>query len=556
MPGYQDGNRNMQRLTHFKRLCSNYIKGILFPSTTSRSTSSPKRTYIRIYVLLVFQTAAMLCSNDAIVCSQSNVSPNWTQQSHMQILESRVQTARLLDRSVDSFVDAVSVNGGYVYHYELDAAGSIARRWGEGEATDAQIWVQPPGTPTVGMALLRAYRTSGNKKHLEYAKNAGYALIDGQLKSGGWTSAIDFDLSGTRVAGYLNRPGRRRDYSTLDDGTSQAAILLLMKLDQVLQFKDDRIHRSVMIALEALLDAQFPGGSFPQVWNSLVEKRPKVQVASSNASYPSQSWNNVQRIKNYWDMPTLNDNVAGDVADVLIEADQIYKHPHYDSPTEQSPDRYRDALKRLGQFLVRAQLPAPQSGWAQQYDTKMHPIWARAFEPPAASSDETQEVISTLLRISSHLGDAQYLGPIEPAVEWLRSSRLPDGKLARFYELRTNRPMYMKRRGRNYSVTFDDSNLPSHYAWKITDKTEQLESQLRRVQRGLSLSKKPSAAGIQTKATEAIEAIDDQGRWVSTYHGERLVGQPKMTEGTRYLSSKVFSRNTHALCDHLDQLNN
>jgi hypothetical protein len=36
---------------------------------------------------------------------------------------------------------------------------------------------------------------------------------------------------------------------------------------------------------------------------------------------------------------------------------------------------------------------------------------------------------------------------IPAALDWLQRWALPDGRLARYYELRTNRPLYMKRLG-------------------------------------------------------------------------------------------------------------
>ena len=39
---------------------------------------------------------------------------------------------------------------------------------------------------------------------------------------------------------------------------------------------------------------------------------------------------------------------------------------------------------------------------AQQYNTDMHPAWARKFEPPAVSSSETAGVIRALLTLHSN----------------------------------------------------------------------------------------------------------------------------------------------------------
>jgi hypothetical protein len=45
--------------------------------------------------------------------------------------------------------------------------------------------------------------------------------------------------------------------------------------------------------------------------------------------------------------------------------------------------------------------------------------------------------------------------------------------------------------------------------------------------------------------------LDNQGRWVSHYDGESLVGQPKFARNARYLSSERFSRNMTILANYL-----
>ena len=55
--------------------------------------------------------------------------------------------------------EEVAVNGGYVYYYSPD----LSKRLGEGVASKTQIWVQNPGTPTVGMAFLEAWKVRISK---------------------------------------------------------------------------------------------------------------------------------------------------------------------------------------------------------------------------------------------------------------------------------------------------------------------------------------------------------------------------------------------------------
>jgi hypothetical protein len=443
----------------------------------------------------------------------------------------RQQATDAMRQAAEFYRNDVAAHGGYVYHYSLD----LKQRWGEGVATKDQAWVQPPGTPTVGMAYLKAFEATSDRFYLDAATDAATAIVYGQLKSGGWTNSIDFDPRSSRVAEYRNGRGRGKNNSSLDDGQTQSAIRLLVQVDQALEFKNQPIHEASLIALDALLRAQYPNGGFPQVWTGPVDPQPVLK-----ASYPDYDWRTEGRLKNYWDMYTLNDNVTGYVADTLIDAHKYYKD-----------QRFLTALEKLGDFLLLAQMPEPQPGWAQQYSYEMKPIWARKFEPPGVSGDETQEVLDTLMKIARVTMNRKYLQPIPSAVAWLRRSMLPDGQLARYYELRTNRPLYMTRRGDQYTLTYDDSNLPTHYGWKTESRLEELGKRYAQLRPGKLPRNPTSTRQLVQQAKTAIETLDAQGRWLSTFDGQRMVGQLKLPIGTKYLSSQVFSDNLIALSDFL-----
>ena len=180
------------------------------------------------------------------------------------------------------FFSNIASHGGYVYYYSVD----LKHRWGEGIATRDQIWVQPLGTPTVGMACFKAYEATGNRFYLDAATKAAEALVYGQLQSGGWTNCVDFDPRGGRVAQYRNGRGGgnpvrrplRENNSSLDDGQTQSAIQLLVRVDKALGFQRKDVHESVRVALDALLAAQFPNGGFPQVWTGPVTKQPVIET--------------------------------------------------------------------------------------------------------------------------------------------------------------------------------------------------------------------------------------------------------------------------------------
>ena len=136
------------------------------------------------------------------------------------------QAAEALRRATDFFTTQVATQGGYLWRYSKD----LRTREGEGKATDSMVWVQPPGTPSVGMLYLEAYQATGDAVYLEAARRAGSCLVRGQLRSGGWSYLIEFDPK--RRAKYAYRaddPGEgqtQRNTSTLDDNTTQAALRL------------------------------------------------------------------------------------------------------------------------------------------------------------------------------------------------------------------------------------------------------------------------------------------------------------------------------------------
>ena len=433
----------------------------------------------------------------------------------------QAQVQATMRRASEVFRTKAASHGGYVYYYSPD----FTRRWGEGVATHEQIWVQRPGTPAVGLAFLRAYRATGDTLYLDAARDAAHALVYGQLASGGWTNAIDFDPHGSRVAQYRNGKGRGRNYSSLDDGISQHALRLLMHVDRALEFKETVIHEASAFARDALLAAQFSGGGFPQAWSKPVAPHPPV-----HATIPDYDWRSENRIKEYWDLPTLNDDLVGHVAEALADAWEIYRD-----------ERCREALLKLGDFLILAQLPEPQPGWAQQYDFQMRPAWARKFEPPAIASRESQNAVDTLLRIHQSSGEKKYLEPIPRALAYLRRSRLPDGRLARFYELGTNKPLYMTKA---YELTHDDSDLPEHYGWKVKSRIDDLESAWHS---GARVRKPPSAKRVR----EIFSALDAEGRWISTRTGTSSVGRPGFKAGEQFVASEVFIKNLELLSEYL-----
>ncbi|CAN5211658.1 pectate lyase [soil metagenome] len=402
-------------------------------------------------------------------------------------------------------------------------------RWGEGKATADTIFVQPPGTPTVGEAYLKAYAATGDTFYLDAAQETAEALVYGQLQSGGWTQTIHF-AAAKRLGKYRNGNGGSWNVSSLDDGQTQAALQFLMRADEALKFKYAAIHDAALYGMKSLLAAQFANGGFPQAWLAPVDTKPILK-----ASFPSGDWKTEGRVKDYWSVYTLNDNLADTVAQTLIVAYQVYKD-----------ENYRKALKALGYFLILAQMPEPQPGWCQQYNFEMVPIWARKFEPPAITGWESQDVMETLIRIARVTGQTQYLEPIPRSLAYFWKNLLPDGRVARYYEFKTNKPLYMDAK---YQLTYDDAAAPSHYGWKQPARFDEIGKAYDDAKAGRVPVAGPTVTAEAVR--KILKDLDAEGRWISTYSGERLVGQPKFSDGFRYLSSAVFSRNVEVLSEYV-----
>lgn len=411
-----------------------------------------------------------------------------------------------LRRSVEFFHKKVASHGGYVYRVSAD----LTKREGEEKAGPDTVWVQPPGTPAVGLVYLEAYERTHEKYLLDAAKDAGECLVQGQLRSGGWAALIDLSPEGHAKYAYRvdpERPKKGSNWTTFDDNKTQSALTFLMRLDQTLGFNEQRIHEATLFALDSVLKAQYPNGAWPQGYQEFPDpaKHP-VRPASFPAEWPRQHPG-----INYQLFYTFNDNAIADTIEMLFLASRIYQQP-----------KYRDAAIKAGGFILLAQLPAPQSAWAQQYDFEMHPVWARKFEPPAISGGESQGIIRALQSLYVETGDKKFLEPIPKALVYLRKSQLPDGKLARFYELQTNKPLYFTKQ---YVLTYDDSDVPTHYGFKVSANLDRLAREQSRLDKlsdaeRESLRQRPSnpskssSVPPENQIRAVVAAMDDRGAWV------------------------------------------
>ena len=272
------------------------------------------------------------------------------------------------------------LTGGYLWRYSED----LTRREGEGVASADTVWVQPPGTPSIGEVYLDAFEVTGDQIYLDAARDVGMCLVRGQLRSGGWDYRIEFNPNLRQRYNYRTDPARdnARNTTTLDDDTTQAALRLLMRLDTTLQQSNERIHEAARFGLAALLSAQYPNGAWPQRFDQFPDPE---NYPVKKATYPD-AWPRVHPKKDYRAYYTFNDDTVAETIDVMFLAERTY-----------DDKKYRDAAERAGEFILMAQMPEPQPAWAQQYDVNMQPAWARRFEPPAITGGRVARCIADAL---------------------------------------------------------------------------------------------------------------------------------------------------------------
>jgi PelA/Pel-15E family pectate lyase len=450
-------------------------------------------------------------------------------------------------RSTRFMVEKVSTNGGYVWNYLPD----FSRRWGEMEAYKTMIWMQNPGTVSMGHLFLDAYEETGDEYYYQAAAKTASAIIWGQSPEGGWNYMVDFagDRSLKQWYNTIGKNGWRLEEfqhyygnSTFDDDvTSNAARFLLRiyieKMDPVWKPALDK-------AINFILESQYPLGGWPQ-------------------RYPLKYDFNKEGHPDYTSFYTFNDGVIWENVNFLIQC--------YITLGE---ERLLDPIRRGMYFYMISQ--DSSGGWAQQLNMALEPEGARTYEPKALLPRTAFGNAMLLMTFYQYTGDKKFLARIPEAIKWLeRTSLLKDhnqgGRYTHptFVEPGTNRPLYVHRKGSNskygkYYVDYSDDKLLSHYGGKTVIQVEQLKKEYNRI---LSLSAeeatKDSPLKVENSQKEGasqynynpsqypfpfvpdekqvkaiINSLDSEGRWLDKHAS---TSNPYIGDGRKQEQTDEFS---------------
>lgn len=410
--------------------------------------------------------------------------------------EQRRATLAAIKRAARFMRERVAYRGGYVWSYLPD----FSRRWGEMEAYPTMIWIQPPGTATVGHLYLDCFHATGDEFYYQAAMEVADGLIAAQHPAGGWNYLHDFagEESTRRWYETIGKNGWRLEEfhhyygnATFDDaGTSEASQFLLRLY---LERRAARLRVPLERAIRFVLDSQYENGGWPQ-------RYPRVE---GQADY-------IRHI-------TFNDDVAGENIKFLLMAYQTL-----------GDERALAAIRRAMEVFVATQQSVPQAGWGLQHDVEtLRPVGARTYEPDALTTHTTANNISQLLNFYEWTGEERFIARIPEALAWLESVRLADDQVRvpgrrypTFIEIGTNRARINHRRGSNvvsgaYYWDYNPEKPITHYSqWRALD-VDALRARyehLRNADRDRLLANSPLRAGAlrlpRYFTTQNIEVSD------------------------------------------------
>lgn len=263
------------------------------------------------------------------------------------------------------------------------------------------------------------------------ARQAANTVVEYQSKEGGWQKNSDL-LTPPQSPDELEHP-------TIDNGATTTPMrFLALVVDAT---GEPKYRQAFVRGLDYLFEAQYPNGGWPQF-------------------YPLR--------KGYYSRITFNDNAMANVLTLLREVGE--GRTPYGFVQQDRREKAQAAMDRGIDVILRTQIRqnGRLTGWCAQHDEKtLKPAWARTYEPPSLSGGETVDLVRFLMSIDEP--SPEVVDAIEGAVDWLRSVaisgtridriRRPDGRTervavmdpdaplvwARFYELVTDRPLFLDR---------------------------------------------------------------------------------------------------------------
>lgn len=275
------------------------------------------------------------------------------------------------------------------------------------------------------------------------ARALASAVILYQHESGGWPKNTDFSKPPTK--NQLDQIRRGANAPTIDNGATTTPMRFLARIlsaDTDLSAPAVRDARAAFDrGFDYLLSAQYENGGWPQFF-------PLREGYYTHITYNDQAMVNV--------LTLLRDASRGEAPYAFVD--------------DSRRARAAAAVAKGIECILRTQVKQQDrlTVWCAQHDEKtLEPAWARKYEPPSLSGSESVGIVRFLMAIEKP--SPEVIAAVEGAVAWFQKVKLSGLRLekardaagqsdrrvtadpsapplwARFYELRTDRPLFLDR---------------------------------------------------------------------------------------------------------------
>jgi PelA/Pel-15E family pectate lyase len=319
-------------------------------------------------------------------------------------------------------------------------------------------------TPSQNVQCRDALKQKPEWYATDEAINIADKLLLYQRNTGGWPKNIDMASALSKAEeGKLLKQKTDID-STIDNSATYTQLIFLAR---VFNARKDERHRAAFLkGLDYLLSAQYANGGWPQY-------------------YPDLS--------GYFKHITYNDDAMIGVMKLL--RDIASQEPEFKFVDEERRVRAKRAVQKGVECILKTQVVVngKRTAWCAQHDeVTLAPAPARSYEPISLSGGESVGIVRFLMSMKSP--SPGVIAAIQGAVSWFELVKLNGIKWveqrdpskthgfdrvvvkdpgagpvwARFYEVSTNRPIFLGRDGVvKYDVAQIEEERRTGYAWYV-----------------------------------------------------------------------------------------
>ena len=268
-------------------------------------------------------------------------------------------------------------------------------------------------------------------------------IIKYQNSDGGWKKVMEGNASGDW--------GR----STIDNDGTTSEIRVLARVYS--KTKTEKYKTACLKGIDLLLNGQYPNGGWPQCFGSK---------------------------GNYHAHITYNDEGMVHVMEIMKEVSE--RSGDFSFIDKKYAEKAKIAMEKGIQCILDTQIivNGVRTAWCQQHDSEtLSPASARAYELPSICSKESVGIVNFLMSLDSP--SPEIINSINSAIVWMKKSQLNGIKIvsengdkrvvsdsgasplwARFYEIETNKPIFVDRDGSlHYDWTEISQERRTGYSW-------------------------------------------------------------------------------------------